>query len=225
MAVTFDVVSIGALSRNPFWGETQPVRTSHATTTLVRDGTTNILVDPSLPGEALEHRLSERTGIKPAQVEVVFLTTWRPVHRRGLHLFDHADWLLPPAELDAMRAHLERLAGRYKAAGKQPDPMIVDEITLLSRCKPASDKLTANVHLFPAAGASAGSAALLLASPLTTVVVAGDAVLTRLHLEHVQPYEESYDPAQAKESMVEILDVADQIVPGHDNLFIPRMRQ
>ena len=81
------------------------------------------------------------------------------------------------------------------------------------------------MHLFPISGASSGNAGLLVASPLTTAVVAGDAVLTREHLEHGQPYEESYDPTQAKESMVEILDLADQIIPGHDNLFIPPMRQ
>ena len=120
MAVTFDVVSIGALSHNPFWGETKAVRTPHATTTLVRDGNTTILVDPSLPGEALEYRLSERTSLKPAQVQVIFLTTWRPVHRRGLHLFDHADWLIAPAELTAMRKHLERLLGQFKAAASSP---------------------------------------------------------------------------------------------------------
>jgi glyoxylase-like metal-dependent hydrolase (beta-lactamase superfamily II) len=225
MAVTFDVVSIGTLSHNPFWGETKPVRTSHATTTLVRDGGTSILVDPSLPAEALEYRLSERTSLKPAQVQAVFLTTWRPVHRRGLHLFDHADWLISPAELAAMRKHLEKLLGQFKAAGKQSDEVIADELDLLRRCKPAPDKLTANVHLFPASGASSGNAGLLIASPLVTVVVAGDAVVTREYLDHGQPYEKSYDPAQAKESMSDILDVGDQIIPGHDNLLIPPARR
>jgi glyoxylase-like metal-dependent hydrolase (beta-lactamase superfamily II) len=225
MNTTFDVVSIGTLSRNLFWGETQAVRAAHATTTLIRDGGTTILVDPSLPGEGLEFRLSERTGLKPAQVEVVFLTTWRPVHRRGLHLFDQADWLVNQAELDAMRKHMERLIGQYKAGLQRPDPAIADELDLLRRCKPAPEKLTANVHLFPAGGTSPGGAGLLVASPLTTVVVAGDAVLSREYLERGQVYEESYDPEAAQESMRDILDVADQIIPGHDNLFVPPQRR
>lgn len=225
MNTTFDVVSIGTLSRNPFWGETQAVRAPHATTTLIRDGSTTILVDPSLPGEVLEPRLSERTGLKPVQVQAVFLTTWRPVHRRGLHLFDHADWLISQAELDAMRKHMERLMGQFKAGGQRPDPVIADELDLLRRCKPAPDKFTANVHLFPAAGTSPGAAGLLVASPLTTVVVAGDAILSREYLERGQVYEESYDASGAQESMVDILDVADQIIPGHDNLFIPPQRR
>lgn len=225
MSVTFDVISIGALSRNPFWGETQPVRTSHATSTLVRDGGTSILVDPSLPPEALEHRLSERVGIKPAQVQAVFLTTLRPAHRRGLPLFEVADWLVPPAELDAMRQHLAKLVSSLKQSGKWPDPMIVDEIGLLQRCKSAPEKLTANVHLFPAAGVSVGAAGLLIAAPLTTVVVAGDAVISREYLERGQPYEESYDIDQARESLADILDIADQIIPGHDNLFVPPIQR
>ncbi len=225
MSVTFDVVSIGTLSRNPFWGEDQPVRTAHATCTLVRDGNTTILVDPSLPGEALERLLSDRTGLKPAQIQVVFLTTWRPVHRRGLHLFEGAEWLVSPQELQAMRKHLEKLAGQYKVAGKQPDRMLADEVDLLRRCKSAADKLTPNVHLFPTPGASPGSAGLLVAAPLTTAIIAGDAVLTREYLERGQAYEESYDVGQARESLADILDIADQIIPGHDNLFIPPIRR
>jgi len=46
MPVEFSVISIGALSRNRLWGETAPVRSSHATTTVVFDGDRIILVDP-----------------------------------------------------------------------------------------------------------------------------------------------------------------------------------
>ena len=43
------VVSIGTLSKNPFWQERTAVRTSHATTTLIHVDDAFILVDPSLP--------------------------------------------------------------------------------------------------------------------------------------------------------------------------------
>ena len=43
------IVSIGALSKNLLWGEKQPGRASHATTTLIREGKNLILVDPALP--------------------------------------------------------------------------------------------------------------------------------------------------------------------------------
>lgn len=53
MSVEYCVVSIGALSFNRLWGEGVPVRTAHATTTLVKTGKRVILVDPSLPVAAL----------------------------------------------------------------------------------------------------------------------------------------------------------------------------
>jgi hypothetical protein len=43
------IISIGAMACNLQWQETRPVRTQHATTTLVVDGERKILVDPSLP--------------------------------------------------------------------------------------------------------------------------------------------------------------------------------
>ena len=225
MSVTFDVVSIGTLAKNPFWGEQSPVRTEHATTTLVRDGATIILVDPSLAGDVVGQRLSERTGLKPSQVQAVFLTTWQPIHRRGLHLFDHADWLIWQREQQAVLEHLEKLAADPRNKGTPAQRLIQDELDLLRRCKPAPEKITHNVHLYPAGGASPGSAGLLIAAPLTTAIVAGDAVVTRDYLEHGKVYEESYDIGQAQESLADILDIADQIIPGHDNLFIPPVRR
>lgn len=225
MAVTFDVVSIGALAFNPFWGETSAVRTEHATTTLVRDGNTVVLVDPSLGADLLEPRLSERTGLRPADVQAIFLTTWQPTHRRGLHLFDHAEWLIWERERDAMLQHMDRLAGDPRNKGTAAERLIGDERDLLNRCKAAPEKLTANVHLYPAPGVYPGSAGLLLAAPLSTVIVAGDAVIGRDYLEHGRPYEQSYDLGLAQESLGDILDIADQIVPGHDNLLIPPARR
>ena len=60
MTVDYRVISIGAMSAHPLWGEKLDVRPGHATTTLVTSGDAKILVDPSLPAQALEARLSER---------------------------------------------------------------------------------------------------------------------------------------------------------------------
>ena len=62
MSLRYRIISIGTLSKNRFWGETQPKRFPHATTTLIQDGTQTILVDPSLPAEVLTQRLEERSG-------------------------------------------------------------------------------------------------------------------------------------------------------------------
>src|SRR5215211_2872423 len=92
--IRFDIISIGTLSRNRLWGENEPVRTAHATTTLIRSGKRTILVDPGLPAAALGARLYERTGFRPEQVDTVFLTNFRPEHRAGLSLFQNAKWLI-----------------------------------------------------------------------------------------------------------------------------------
>jgi glyoxylase-like metal-dependent hydrolase (beta-lactamase superfamily II) len=89
--IRFDIISIGTLSRNRLWGESEAVRNAaQSTTTLIRSGKRNYLVDPGLPGAALAPRLFERTGLRPEQVDTVFLTNFRPAHRAGLGLFSHA---------------------------------------------------------------------------------------------------------------------------------------
>lgn len=226
MSLSQTVVSIGTLSRNRLWGETAPCRAAHATTTLVRDGNTTILVDPGLPIDILAQRLDERTGLKPEQIEVVFLTTFRPVHRRGLAGFPKALWAMNGPEIEAMRTHLDQLSaeahqphdGRDHGRADVLD-LVRQERELLNRCRPAAERLSRQVHLYPMIGVSPGSAGLLLAEPARTTLVAGDAVLTREHFEAAQVYEQAYDIEAAQESFRELLEVADAIVPGHDNWF------
>jgi len=55
--IRFDIISIGTLSRNRIWSETEAVRTAHATTSLIRSGGRRILVDPGLPASVLGARL------------------------------------------------------------------------------------------------------------------------------------------------------------------------
>jgi hypothetical protein len=55
-SVRVDIISIGTLDRNRLWGETQSVRTAHATTTLIRTSKRSILIDPGLPSAALGAR-------------------------------------------------------------------------------------------------------------------------------------------------------------------------
>jgi glyoxylase-like metal-dependent hydrolase (beta-lactamase superfamily II) len=221
MAVAFDVVSIGCLSHNPFWNEKQPVRAAHATTVLVRDRSEAILVDPSLPGEWLADRLGERTGLKPQDIGCVFLTNFRLAHRRGLALFDRADWLMGDDEIEAARDELERMAASARNQDASGDRVGEGDLALLRRIKPAPEKITARVHLFPSPGPTPGSCSLLLLLPAATAVVAGDVIVTRDYYEHGRVFEQCYDVRKAQECFAELAEVADQIVPGHDGLFVP----
>jgi len=224
MALTFDVVSIGCLSHNRFWGEQGPLRSAHATTTLIRDGDQTILVDPSLPAEALVHRLSERTGLKPDQVNRVFLTSFQPVHRRGLALFDQAEWLMHGPEIEAFREHLLGVLQSQGESEPEQAGLVREELSLLERIRPAPDKLSSRVDLFPAPGVTPGSCCLLLVPATMTVAIAGDVVVNRDYLEHGRAYERCHDAERAAESLAEIIEIADQIVCGHDNLVVCRGR-
>ena len=217
-SVRLDVISIGTLSRNRLWGETQAVRTPHATTTLIRTARRNILVDPGLPPQALGARLFERTGLRPEQIDVVFLTNFRPSHRAGISLFAESKIFMHELEQQAMGNRLRSLIEEAP-----PDDLdratLVNELTLLESIQPAEDKIAEQVDLFPLAGYTPGTCGLLVAAPTSTTLIAGDAVPTLDHFLAGQIMPDAYDIEQAGESMREVYEIADLIVPGHDNLF------
>ncbi|HPD28931.1 MAG TPA: MBL fold metallo-hydrolase [Phycisphaerae bacterium] len=221
MSLQYRVISIGTLSRNRFWGETEPKRFPHATTTLIRADNETILVDPSLPAEVLAQRLEERSGLKPEQIQAVFLTTFRPIHRRSLSLFSGATWLMYRPEIEAVQAHLNEMRERAQEGPEDPElcKLLDEEESLVARIEAAPEHLTAQTHLFPAVGATPGSAALLLALPTQTAVITGDAIVTQEHFAAGQVYEHVAMIEAARKSFEDILEVADEVVPGHDNVF------
>jgi glyoxylase-like metal-dependent hydrolase (beta-lactamase superfamily II) len=76
------------------------------------------------------------------------------------------------------------------------------------------------VTVYPLRGASPGSAGLLLTPPMVTVVVAGDAAVTGEHVRRGQVWDGCADVEQATASMRDFLELADVIVPGHDNVLL-----
>jgi glyoxylase-like metal-dependent hydrolase (beta-lactamase superfamily II) len=217
------VISLGALSKNPLWNERTPVRSSHATTTLLRSGDANVLVDPSLPGEVLAARLGERAGVDAGAVTHVFLTNWRPVHRRALERFSKAVWWMHEAEIDAATAALDQ--AEEQAAhqeSRELEALIKKERVVLHRMQAAPEELAENLQLYPLPGYTPGQCGLIVTEPTLTTVIAGDAVPTAGHFAAGQVFPDCWDLEKAKESLLELLEVADVIVPGHDNLFVAR---
>jgi len=222
------VVSIGALSKNSLWSERVPVRTSHATTTLIKTvdeaagggKAVNVLVDPSLPFQILEQRIQERTGLKAADITHVFLTNWRPVHRRGLEGFSKAKWWMNQAEIDAANEALDRADDAAHNQGAPADPVIEKERQLLAKVEAAPDALAEGVDLYPLIGYTPGQSGLLVSEATRTTLIAGDAVPTAGHFMAGQVFQESWDLEKAKASLMEVYEVADIVVPGHDNWFL-----
>ncbi len=217
----FRVISIGTMDAHPIWGERAAVRTPHATTTLIRAGKANILVDPSLPEPALAARLSERSGLQPQDITHVFLTCFRPDLRRGIGAFENAAWLISEPEREGVGVPL--VAGLQRAAAEGEHELkarLELDIAILHRCEPAPDRLAREVALFPLPGVTPGLSGLLLESRRFTVLVTGDAIATGEHLEQPQIVRWAADVARAKESFAEAVEIADLIVPGRDNLLV-----
>lgn len=215
------VISIGTLSKNPFWNEKTPVRTSHATTSLIIAGDRKLLIDPSLPAELLDGRLYERTGQRLPAITDVFLTNWRPIHRRSLPALAHAKWWIHETERDAAERTLDAARQRLdRTPAADAADLLDQESALLKKTAVAPDEILDNVSLFPLHGYTPGQCGLLCSLPTQTLIIAGDAVPTAAHFAAGQIFQESYDLAQAKESLAEMYEIADLIIPGHDNLFV-----
>lgn len=227
------IVSIGCLSAHPLRGETSPVRLGHATCSLVRAGGSVIVVDPGLPTEALAQRLDERAGIRPDEVTHVFLTSFKADTCRGIGLFEEAAWLVHQQEREGAGVPLAQLLMKVTAEGDDPElrAQLEAQVQILQRCESAPDTLAsdrraggsgtgAKVDLFPLSGVTPGCCGLLLTMPRHTLLLAGDAVATREHLEQGKVLDRCQDVEKAKESFAEAIEIADLIVPGRDNLSI-----
>jgi len=220
------VVSIGAMAANPDWGETEPVRTGHATTTLVRSGDATILVDPGLPGRILVARLAERANIGPAEVTHVFLTSFHPDSRRGIQAFGDAAWLISEAEREGVGAPMaQSLMYAMEREHAEQAEALREDIAIMERCRAAEDSIAEHVDLFPLPGVTPGMCGLLVSDPRTTTLICGDAIPTAYALEHGVVHRGAVDIEAAKASFEEAVEIADVLVLGRDNLCVNPMRR
>lgn len=205
--VRTDIIAIGSLAANPYWGEKTPVRREYATATLVRSGEVRLVVDPGWPAEVLRAALWYRAGLEPAAVTHVFLTHFDPAHFGGIDLFEDAAWSMYEEEIRFARAEADAdgLGGR-----------------VLKRVRPAPERFADGVDLFPTFGPSPGHSSLLVYTALVSTVVAGDIVLSGDHFDRGSLGEGPWDLERAKESFQDVIEVADLIIPGHDNVVVCR---
>lgn len=219
----YRIISIGALSHHELWTRQGEQHTPHATTTLVRSGDRCILVDPGLPPQVVAARLRERAGLEPTDITDVFLTCFRPAHRWGLAAFEHARWLIFDTEREVIgRMLIEKMQQDEDGSARET---LAAEVAILKRCQPAPDKLAEHVDLFPLPGYTPGTCGLILSHPNTTTVIAGDALPTVEHMEQGRVLRGAFDVQQAQQSLLEVLEIADAIIPGHDNILLNPTRR
>ncbi|MEM9066412.1 MAG: MBL fold metallo-hydrolase [Planctomycetota bacterium] len=219
------IISIGAMAANPDWGEKEPVRTGHATTTLIETDSKRILIDPGLPSSIIAARLSERADMAPADITHVFLTSFHPEARRGIEAFDGADWLISEAEREAIGVPM---AQSFKLAvergHEEQAEALKEDIAVLQRFEPAEDSLDDGVDLFPLPGVTPGLCGLLVSTGTYTTLVCGDAIPTAYTLENGTVHRGALDIEQARESFKEAIEIADVLVLGRDNLVVNPVR-
>ena len=139
---TYTVISIGTLGANPLWNEREPVRTGHATTTLIVTQSHTILTDPGLPATALQARLGERVNLAPDDITDVFLTSFGPDTIRGIELFPDANWWIHGPEREGVGIPLlQSIARAVDDNSTDLQQALEHDAAILERCQPVPDNL------------------------------------------------------------------------------------
>ena len=215
------IVSIGALSAHPLWGERAPVRTGHSTCTLVRSGDVTLLIDPGLPEQMLTARLAERANLPPEKVTHVFLTSFHPDTHRGIGAFKEATWWISKAEREGVGLPLIQQLKKANDDGEMEAVEVLKrQVEVLHRCEEAPEVLADRVDVFPLAGMTPGMTGVLVEEPELTTLVCGDAIATVEHLRRRMVLPGCADVEKARESFAEALQIADVLVLGRDGLVV-----
>jgi glyoxylase-like metal-dependent hydrolase (beta-lactamase superfamily II) len=201
MVQRWEIITIGNLSRNRYWGESddRACRPALCTCTLILGDGFRLLVDPSVQdGERMAVELERRTGLRPADVDTVFITHEHGDHHFGLQHFPEARWLAAPK----VAAILNR-GGQYK-----------------KRIEAAEGSLFGQIDLVPTPGHTLGHHSLRFDCDGLSVVAAADAAMTRDFWRERRGYFNSADLDLVARSIEELARIADIIIPGHDNYFL-----
>ena len=209
--IRWHILTIGHLSRNKFWGESDDHahRAPVCTSTLIQCDDRTIVVDPSCAPDEMVRVLNQRTGLTPEAVDTVFLTHFHGDHRVGLTAFPNARWCMAAPDIQSWAAQV--------ASGSP-------EQRLLAQFEPVVDELAPGISLLPTPGHAVTHTSLVFTSDGMRVAVAGDAVMTRDFFGARDVYFNTVDRAAAVQSIAAIAELADVVVPGHDNYFLNRRR-
>jgi glyoxylase-like metal-dependent hydrolase (beta-lactamase superfamily II) len=196
----WDIITIGNLSRNRYWGESdeRAIRSVICTCTVIRVEDFHVLVDPSIENEQImAAELNRRMGLTPDDIDVVFITHQHGDHHVGLPNFPKAKWL----------------AGAEVATG-------LNKTGLYSKpVEPADHSIYDAIEVIPTPGHTADHKGLRFDCEGFSVFIAGDSVATRDFWVESQMFYVVSDLEEATRTLKKIASIADIVVPGHDNYF------
>lgn len=209
--ISWVILTIGHLSMNKFWGETERKRGALCTSTLLRTSDGIMIVDPSVHPPQMPDLLNDQAGVTPGDVRHVFLTHFHGDHRFGLEAFPHAVWWMAEPEI----VYWQERAGAEERN-------LLDRITPLPIGEEPGTKgkgpLTEFETLFTP-GHTPGLVSLAFRWRRQRVVVAADAAMTEAFYWAREGFHNSTDFDQVKVSIDVLAREADIVIPGHGNAF------
>ncbi|MGI5885102.1 MAG: MBL fold metallo-hydrolase [Candidatus Spyradocola sp.] len=211
---TFHILTIGHLSRNKFWGESndQAYRKPLATSTLLLGEGEVIVADPSLPEAEMREALLNAAGLSLEDVTLVFSTHNHLDHHVDPLCFPHARWLMPAVDLSYLHEHW--------AEHKRSFPG--DDFDVVEHCESAGSEIAPGLRVVPLPGHTPGTSGLAFDAPEGRVLLTGDAVMTREFYKAGEPYFFGWDNDLAKKTIAALRGTADVIIPGHGEAFLAR---
>lgn len=207
----FDVIVIGHLKWNPYFGESaeNPPRGNPSTCTsvMIRGREENgkpyvLIVDPTLRNSREDYYfdINRRTGLNPGDVTHCFATHSHFDHQIGLSYFPHARWCAG-----------ETVALELKTS-EYIDGSQVNGVT--GEFLPGISTIALPGHMENLYG-------IAFEYDGNRFVAAGDGVMTKEHFRNSTTMFEK-DAAQAAETIKDLKDSVDVVIPGHDNLILNR---
>ena len=202
--IKWTLLNIGQFSRNRYWGESdeKSYRGAICTTTVLSHDGKHMIIDPGFDAKQMPGIINARTGLSAEDISTVYITHSHADHFMGLEIFVNADIYSAPdcyEEINSQLAEKSEMAKKVLPAPESPFP---------------------GVKLLPLPGHTPGLCGLLFDAAEGRVVVAGDSVMTRDFFRDARGYFNSLDFEQSTQTIKKLYDIADVIVPGHDNYFL-----
>jgi glyoxylase-like metal-dependent hydrolase (beta-lactamase superfamily II) len=224
--VRWDVLVFGHLRWNRYFGETaeNPPRGNPSTcgSVLLRGKESDgkdffLIVDPTIRHSPEEYYfdLNRRTGLKPEAITHCFATHHHFDHWHGFKYFPRAKWLTGPGNRELIIAAVKDSAGTDPGDGLSPE-------IEAERIMEVSGEFLPGVATVPLPGHTKDLHGVAFMSGGKRILAAGDGVMTGYHFK-ARSTEFQSDSALVKtaaETIANIVESFDFVVPGHDNLII-----
>lgn len=208
----WEVIVFGHLRWNRYFGENadNPPRgwpstcgSALVTGKTAEGGVYRLLIDPTLRREAAEYDfdINRRTGLHLGDITHCFSSHHHADHYEALSYFPNAAW--------------------YAADGVIP-LIAAQDAAVAAKLRPASGEFLPGVYALPLPGHTEALHGVAFSCEGRRILVAGDAVMTKYHFrdERTEFQDDPALVARAAQTIRDIKDSFDLVLPGHDNLII-----